>query len=74
MKKIILVLLLFLLGFSCFPQKFTRQDTLRGSITPEREWWDLRHYDLKVEVFPDEKFIKGSNTIHYRVLDKSKYS
>ena len=19
----------------------TRQDTLRGSITPEREWWDL---------------------------------
>jgi aminopeptidase N len=72
MQKIILSLLLFLIGFSCFSQEFTRQDTLRGSITPEREWWDLRHYDLKVEVFPDEKFIKGSNTIHYRVLDRNK--
>ncbi|MFT5236865.1 MAG: aminopeptidase N [Flavobacteriaceae bacterium] len=73
MKKIILSLfLLLLLGFSCFSQKFTRQDELRGSITPEREWWDLRHYDLKVEVFPDKKFIKGSNTIIYNVLDRGK--
>ena len=22
----------------------TRQDSLRGSITPEREWWDLTYY------------------------------
>jgi hypothetical protein len=21
----------------------TRQETLRGSITPEREWWDVLH-------------------------------
>ena len=21
----------------------TRQDSLRGSITPEREWWDLTY-------------------------------
>ena len=72
MKKIILSLLLVLIGFSCFSQKFTRQDELRGSITPEREWWDLRHYDLKVEVFPNKKFIKGSNTIKYSVLDREK--
>jgi hypothetical protein len=25
---------------------FTRQDTLRGSITPERAWWDLTYYHL----------------------------
>jgi aminopeptidase N len=72
MKKNILSLVLILLSFSIFSQEFTRQDELRGSITPEREWWDLRHYDLKVEVFPDEKFIKGSNTINYTVLDKKK--
>jgi len=48
--------------------KFTKQDTLRGSITPEREWWDLTYYHLDIEVKPDKKFISGKNTIQYRVL------
>ncbi|MEP6704013.1 MAG: hypothetical protein ABJB34_04345, partial [Acidobacteriota bacterium] len=26
----------------------TRQETLRGTITPERDWWDVLHYDLAV--------------------------
>ena len=47
----------------------TRQDSLRGSITPEREWWDLTYYHLDVKVEPEKKFISGSNTIHYRVLE-----
>ena len=33
---------------------FTQQDTLRGSITPERIWWDLTYYHLELEVVPDE--------------------
>lgn len=49
-------------------QSFTRQDSLRGSITPEREWWDLTYYHLDIEVKPDEKFISGKNTIQYKVL------
>ncbi len=51
-----------------FSQNFTEQDTLRGSITPEREWWDLNYYDLYVDVDPDQKFISGQNTIRYEVL------
>ncbi|AIY14962.1 M1 family metallopeptidase [Cellulophaga baltica] len=47
---------------------FSEQDTLRGSITPERAWWDLNFYDLKISVQPDKKFISGSNTITYTVL------
>ncbi|HAS45065.1 MAG TPA: peptidase M1 [Microscillaceae bacterium] len=47
--------------------RFTRQDTLKGSITPERAWWDLRYYHLKVQVFPDKKSIAGSNLIRYKV-------
>ena len=43
------------------PEGFTRQDHLRGSITPEREWWDVLHYDLTLQVFPDAKSLKGSN-------------
>jgi aminopeptidase N len=50
-------------------QKFTRADTLRGSITPERAWFDVLYYDLKVTVHPSEKSIEGSNTISYKVLE-----
>ncbi|MBQ4804172.1 M1 family metallopeptidase [Aquimarina sp. MMG015] len=50
-------------------QKFTRQDSLRGSITPERAWWDLTYYHLDISVNPDKKLIKGKNTIHYKVLE-----
>ncbi len=50
----------------------TRQDTLRGSITPEREWWDLTYYHLNIKVEPDKKFISGSNTVGYRVLKSNK--
>ncbi len=62
-------LLLFLLGSQIiFAQQFTRQDSLRGSITPERSWWDLNEYVLKVKVNPDLKYIHGSNAISYTVL------
>jgi len=47
---------------------FTRQDTLRGSITPEREWWDLTYYHLDIKVNPEQKTISGTNTIQYTVL------
>jgi aminopeptidase N len=48
---------------------FTQQDTLRGSITPERGWWDLNYYHLDIEVKPDDKYIAGKNTIRYKVLE-----
>lgn len=50
------------------PAEATRQARLRGSITPEREWWDLQHYDLAVQVFPDTKTIRGTNTIAFKTL------
>ncbi|MBU2938920.1 M1 family metallopeptidase [Lacinutrix sp. C3R15] len=50
---------------------FTKQDTLRGSITPEREWWDLTYYHLDIKVNPNEKTIGGKNTIKYKVLKEN---
>ncbi len=70
MRKIILLFCLFTLSLFCSAQNYTNRDTLRGSITPERLWWDLLHYDLKLKIDPSEKFISGSNTIKYKVLDK----
>jgi len=52
--------------------EFTKQDTLRGSITTERAWWDLTYYHLDIAVDLDNKFIKGSNTIEYKVLESNK--
>lgn len=49
---------------------FTRQDSLRGSITKERAWWDLKHYHLDIKVNPADSTISGSNTIRYQVLQE----
>lgn len=49
-------------------QPFTRQDTLRGSITPERAWWDLSYYDLAIDVDVEGKSLKGTNTIYFFVI------
>ncbi|MGB5203212.1 MAG: M1 family metallopeptidase [Eudoraea sp.] len=64
------VLLIVLAAYGQSPL-FTAQDTLRGSITPERAWWDLNYYDLDIEVNPEEKYISGSNTIRYKVLSEN---
>ncbi|AWW30834.1 M1 family peptidase [Echinicola strongylocentroti] len=48
-------------------EAFTRQDTLRGTITPERAWWDLAHYTLEVKVEPEKQFLSGTNTMTYTV-------
>jgi aminopeptidase N len=47
---------------------FTRADTIRGSNTPERSWWDAAFYDLAVKVNPADSSIAGRNTIIYRIL------
>ncbi|MFV8360730.1 M1 family metallopeptidase [Flavobacterium sp. LS1P3] len=51
-------------------QKFTRQDTLRGSITKERAWWDVKNYHLDIKVNPADSTISGSNTIKYQVVQE----
>ena len=73
MKKILILLLLtpvilFSQGIMDDKTEFSRQDTLRGSITKERSWWDLNRYHLDISVKPEEKFISGSNKISYTVL------
>ncbi len=52
------------------PRIFSRQDSLRGSITPERSWWDLVYYHLDIKVNPGDSTIYGSNTISYRALKR----
>lgn len=64
---------LFILVHSCAAQPpggkkhFTRQDTLRGTITPERAWWDVLQYDISVQPDYQTKTIKGSSRITCKV-------
>lgn len=69
-KKTIYLFLLFLVTNTILAQKFTRQDSLRGSITKERSWWDLKKYHLDIKVNPADSTIIGSNTIDYQVVEK----
>src|SRR5512142_1441411 len=46
----------------------SRQEMLRGTITPERAWWDVQQYDLSVQFIPATRSIKGSNVITFKTL------
>src|ERR1700760_3730724 len=46
-------------------REFTRADTLRGSITPERSWWNLLKYDLSVTPDYDKQTLSGENALTF---------
>src|SRR5688572_13255957 len=71
MKKTSFLLLLTFFVTTLHAQRhaFTLDDTLRGSITPERAWWDLTFYNLNVKVEPEKKYLSGKVTIQYTVLE-----
>ncbi|MFA6126880.1 MAG: M1 family metallopeptidase [Bacteroidales bacterium] len=70
MKKQLYLILLFsmvLAEAGAQNRTFTHQDTLRGSITQERAWWDLTYYHLDVRVNPSDSTLTGSNLVRYKV-------
>src|SRR5216110_1468939 len=76
MKKLLAVLIInYSLVIICSAQplnqktKFTHQDTLRGTIGPERTWWDVLHYDINVTPDYRSKSIKGKTVIEYKVVE-----
>jgi len=69
MKKGVAILGMTLLGLQlCAQESFTRADSLRGGLRPERTNYDLTYYDLEVEVDPTAKSIKGSVAIQMKQL------
>ncbi|MFI5193228.1 MAG: M1 family metallopeptidase [Chitinophagales bacterium] len=68
----VLVCALFFIPFKTSAQEqvkvFTHADTLRGSITPQRAWWDVSFYDLHVKINIEDSSISGYNQITYKVL------
>lgn len=67
------ILLLLLIPFTGFSQ-FTFEDTLKGSITPERAWWDVQHYDIVLhDVNASTKSVSGTVTIDFKVVEAGKH-
>lgn len=69
MKRLshILLILLLVSGIA-FGQNTYNQDTLKGSNTSFRNFWDVRKYNISVEPDFDQKNIKGNNKITFEIL------
>lgn len=46
----------------------THADTLRGSLTPERTWWDVQRYDITIRPDFSTKTCVGNDLITYKVV------
>ena len=70
MKNHVSLLLIVLTYQSFFAQEtFTRKDSLQGGLRKERTCFDVLHYDLNLKVDVDNRFLSGSNTIAFEVMD-----
>lgn len=48
---------------------FTKADTLRGMLSPERSCFDVTFYEMNIKVLPEKRFIKGYVDIFYDVVE-----
>lgn len=51
-------------------EKFTKQDTLRGSIGKERSWWNVCQYNISIDVNISNESISGKNEIVFNLVGK----
>lgn len=49
-------------------EKFSKQDSLKGSNTKFRDFWDVKKYELSVEPDFKQKSIKGNNKISFEII------
>lgn len=64
--------LFFVISITVVGQEFTKKDSLRGALLPERVWFDVDYYHLNLDINTNAKLISGFNDIHFTVLSHSK--
>jgi aminopeptidase N len=52
--------------------KYTRKDSLRGALRPERTSFDVTYYNLDLKIDPRKNFISGSNAIYFKVEEDTR--
>jgi len=53
-------------------ETFSRADTLRGGLRPERTSFDVLSYTLDIKVNPEKRYIQGLNEIEFEVKAPTK--
>ena len=77
--KFNITLITFFICFFSFPlfaqqtlnfewERTSRQDTLRGMLTPLRTNYDVTYYHLDIKINPSKKSINGYNRINFKVV------
>ncbi|MFI5134706.1 MAG: M1 family metallopeptidase, partial [Chitinophagales bacterium] len=71
LASLIIILFAFTIRASAqrLPYKPTKDDTLRGTLTPMRTCYDVSFYDLQLSVDVKKHFISGSNVIRFYVVN-----
>lgn len=71
--KYCIVFLLIVFTYNSFSQskEFIKEDTLWGSNTAYRCWWDVIHYNISVKPDYNSKTISGNNIITYKTISDS---
>ena len=71
--RVLFVIIILLVSEIMFSQAkvFTKEDTLIGSNTASRSWWDVSHYHISVKPDFNTKSIVGYSTITYKVISDS---
>ena len=52
-----------------FAQTFTRADSLRGMLSPERTCYDVTYYHLDVRIDPTDSTVNGSCEMRFTVRE-----
>jgi aminopeptidase N len=52
--------------------RYTRADSLRGALRPERNCYDVFFYNLTVSIYPYKRKIEGSNEIWFKGVSPGK--
>ncbi len=63
-----LFLFVLLSGFIS-AQNFTKEDSLKGSNTKFRNFWDVKKYEITVEPNFEKKSVNGTNKITFEITD-----
>lgn len=71
MKKLVLLFLLTVLQ-NAAAQSFTRKDSLRGSLRPERISYNVLRYDLNIKIDPAARTVAGYNDILFKAVQSTR--
>ena len=83
MKKLLALFILCLLllcdtqkmqaqGLMGHKHEFTKADTLRGTLSPVRTWFDVTYYDLNMKLDPEKSKFRATMIFILRFWKKTK--